>query len=362
VVRLNALLRHPNDQSARQEDMMNLLLTIPRSLNLVLALAALAAMPLAAQNNTSQKLNDHLADEMKARAGQLVVDYWTPKLNDYKVRIDRILSPSDLDALNQYRVRFSMVMEDHLQEKAARKSSTTSRQTPSRMKIDNDAQMRKATDFMEIYSGTKDLASNYQEDLRLLGLTVIDDVIAFTDQLVQNSTDFISVHRAEMTPEQISEFNDKIRAFSETIAELKADRDGQMGLAAIYSFAVEPIIMLYNGTELTELLQQLGGVAKPVAGLDLPASSVLAQNFPNPATMKTTISYNLNDASNTTVLRLFNADGSVVQTLDLGSLPAGAHSIDLDVSNLASGSYLYQLSIVTASGEQVFAKRMQVVR
>jgi hypothetical protein len=347
---------------------MNLPTTVSCTLGiaLALALATIATLPLAAQRRADRpeipEIDDRLAAEMKTRAGELVADYWTPKLNDYRVRIDRTLTPTDLDELNRLRVRFSIIMGDHIQQKADQKSPKMMRNTDGEMKIRDDEEMRKATEFMEIYASTKDLAGRYQADLQTLGGTVIDDVIHFTDMMAGQSAQFITDHRAEMTPEQVTQYTAKVQAFSETVNELKADREGQMGLAAIYTFAIEPIIMLYNGADLRELLQQVGGIGKPIAGLELPESGVLNQNFPNPAATTTSIGYNLAEASSRTTLRLYASDGSIAKSLDLGARPAGEQTVEVDVSGLATGTYLYQLMIQTGAGEQVFAKRMQVVR
>jgi hypothetical protein len=342
---------------------MNIPTTVSRALGLALTLVTVATLPLAAQRRADRpEIEDKLAMQMQTRAGELVADYWTPKLNDYRVRIDRTLTPTDLDELNRLRVRFSIIMGDHIQQKDDQKSSEMKRNTDGDMKIRDDEEMRKATEFMEIYASTKELAERYHEDLQALGGSVIDDVIHFTDMMAGQGAQFITDHRAEMTPEQVTQYNAKVQAFSETVNELKADREGQMGLAAIYTFAIEPIIMLYNGADLRELLQQVGGVSKPIAGLELPESGVLNQNFPNPAATTTSIGYNLAEASSRTTLRLFASDGRVAKSLDLGARPAGEQSVEVDVSGLATGTYLYQLVIQTAAGEQVFSKRMQVVR
>jgi hypothetical protein len=342
---------------------MNIPTTVSRALGLALTLVTVATLPLAAQRRADRpELDDRLATEMKTRAGELVADYWTPKLNDYRVRIDRTLTPTDLDELNRLRVRFSIIMGEQIEQKAGNTSPEMKKNANGDMKIRDDEEMRKATEFMEIYASTKDLAERYHTDLQSLGGSVIDDVIHFTDMLAGQGAQFISDHRAEMTPEQVTQYNAKVQAFSETVNELKADREGQMGLAAIYTFAIEPIIMLYNGADLRELLQQVGGLNKPIAGLELPESGVLNQNFPNPAATTTSIGYNLVEASSRTSLRLFASDGSVAKSIDLGARSAGAQTVDLDVSDLPTGTYLYQLVIQTATGEQLFSKRMQVIR
>lgn len=49
---------------------------------------------------------------------QMVVTYWTPKLNDYRRFIDRSLSASDLTQLNNLRLRFEFVLEQERQRSA----------------------------------------------------------------------------------------------------------------------------------------------------------------------------------------------------------------------------------------------------
>src|SRR5690606_16576064 len=101
---------------------------------------------------------------------------------------------------------------------------------------------------------------------------------------------------------------------------------------------------------------------EPVAGITLEANSTLKQSYPNPAAGRATIDFTLQETSPATTLRLFDATGSEVRRIDLGSVGAGDHSAQLDVADLQTGTYLYHLTIQTSDGEQVFSKKMQVVR
>jgi hypothetical protein len=71
--------------------------------------------------------------------------------------------------------------------------------------------------------------------------------------------------------------------------------------------------------------------------------SSLGQNFPNPFSRATTISYEL--ATNTDVnLIIRDITGRVVLEQSEGAKPAGKHTINLDARNLESGIYFYTLN------------------
>ncbi|MGB0346079.1 MAG: T9SS type A sorting domain-containing protein, partial [Balneolaceae bacterium] len=83
----------------------------------------------------------------------------------------------------------------------------------------------------------------------------------------------------------------------------------------------------------------------------------LEQNYPNPFNPSTTIQYQLESAGEV-LLQVFDIQGRLVETLINGVQGAGAHQIQFDGSNIASGTYIYRL---TASGE-VLTKSMQLVK
>jgi hypothetical protein len=76
----------------------------------------------------------------------------------------------------------------------------------------------------------------------------------------------------------------------------------------------------------------------------------LSQNYPNPFNPSTTIEFDLPKASNVT-LKIYNILGEEVTTLVSDRLSAGSYNYEWDASNLASGVYLYRLSVGSLSGE-----------
>lgn len=83
----------------------------------------------------------------------------------------------------------------------------------------------------------------------------------------------------------------------------------------------------------------------------------LEQNYPNPFNPGTTIQYQV-DASSEILLQVFDIQGRLVETLEQGVKAPGLYQVQFDGSNLASGTYLYRLSI----GDQVLSKKMQLVK
>ena len=70
----------------------------------------------------------------------------------------------------------------------------------------------------------------------------------------------------------------------------------------------------------------------------------LFQNRPNPFTTSTTIQFQL-DVNAQVSVEVYDITGKQVMTIDGGSRSAGMHTIDLDGSSLAAGSYNYSLVV-----------------
>ena len=94
------------------------------------------------------------------------------------------------------------------------------------------------------------------------------------------------------------------------------------------------------------LIMTLTDVAED--GSILPGSFALFQNYPNPFNPATTISYRLGSASSAR-LEVYDILGRVVESVDLGRLPAGDGQVVFDGSELASGVYFYRLSAESMS-------------
>ena len=301
-------------------------------------------------------------------AGGEFSSYWNPKLNEYKRTIDRMLSPNDLQKLNGMRVRWGILMDKLTKQLIASKEMADEDEGKkiefSISGEDEDGFM----EVMEIWSGTMQLATGYRSGLDNLSGNVVEDVGDFTDQVANFVEEFSQLHRAEL---QGDEKGTELLANQDEVAEsIRGVRQvismENKGFAQVYSFAVEPLILLYNGGNLGDLLpfisnQTSGTDLDVVAGL-LPKGGVLQQNYPNPASSKTTIPFTLNEPGKNATLRIYSADGGLVETIELGSLGSGEKSYELDVSDYTAGSYLYHLSITGGEGEMVYSRVMQVVR
>jgi hypothetical protein len=77
----------------------------------------------------------------------------------------------------------------------------------------------------------------------------------------------------------------------------------------------------------------------------------LEQNFPNPFTGSTRIEYTLPE-NGTVSIRVMDMTGKVVANLATASeLAAGPQYVTLSDMNLATGTYVYELSFTNAAGE-----------
>lgn len=83
----------------------------------------------------------------------------------------------------------------------------------------------------------------------------------------------------------------------------------------------------------------------------------LNQNYPNPFTGKTMISFEIPSSASVSLV-ITDINGNEVATLHNGVLPAGKHELQFNGSALAAGTYFYKLS--TPNGTLV--KQMEIVR
>lgn len=82
----------------------------------------------------------------------------------------------------------------------------------------------------------------------------------------------------------------------------------------------------------------------------------LGQNLPNPADERTSVTFELKEASAST-LEVRDLNGKLVRLDDLGNRGAGAHRVTINTADLTEGVYFYTL---TAAGQRL-SKRMVVV-
>ena len=89
----------------------------------------------------------------------------------------------------------------------------------------------------------------------------------------------------------------------------------------------------------------------------LPDAFTLETSFPNPVRTQATIRYALPEATGVT-LTVYDVMGREVMRLVDGAMPLGFHEVQMDTSDLPSGTYLYRLR----AGAFTQTKRMLVVR
>lgn len=82
-------------------------------------------------------------------------------------------------------------------------------------------------------------------------------------------------------------------------------------------------------------------------------NGIKLQSYPNPATDLVTVSYEIAKVSNVR-LEVFNMNGQIVKTIDAGQQTIGIHNMEINVSDLSRGTYVYSL---VADGKRL-TKRM----
>jgi hypothetical protein len=89
-------------------------------------------------------------------------------------------------------------------------------------------------------------------------------------------------------------------------------------------------------------LREFTGTTSVSGGMQVPATFVLYQSYPNPFNPSTTIRFDLPEQSDVT-LKVSNALGQEVRTLSQGIHEAGVYHARFDATGLASGVYFYRL-------------------
>jgi hypothetical protein len=90
---------------------------------------------------------------------------------------------------------------------------------------------------------------------------------------------------------------------------------------------------------------------------EIPNELQLKQNYPNPFNPTTTIEFGLADASFTT-LEVYNMLGQRMAVLANEQLAAGWHRVNLDATNLSSGTYIYRLT----AGDRVETRKLTLIK
>ena len=90
---------------------------------------------------------------------------------------------------------------------------------------------------------------------------------------------------------------------------------------------------------------------------DTPKSVNLLQNYPNPFNPSTTLSFSIREAG-TVKLTLHSVAGELLQTITEGYYTEGEHQFKFNAGNLATGVYIYSISI----GNQSVSRKMMILK
>jgi len=87
-----------------------------------------------------------------------------------------------------------------------------------------------------------------------------------------------------------------------------------------------------------------------------PAEFSLSQNYPNPFNPSTTLQFAIPENAHVTI-KVYDMLGKEITTAVNGMYNAGTHKEIFNASNLSSGNYVYQLNVVTESGNTLLKAR-----
>ncbi len=96
--------------------------------------------------------------------------------------------------------------------------------------------------------------------------------------------------------------------------------------------------------------------SEPLAAV-IPESFRLDQNYPNPFNPSTLIVYSLRETAEVTI-DVFSSAGQRVATINEGLRQSGTYQVSFDASQLASGTYIYQLR----AGDLTLSRSMTLVK
>jgi autotransporter-associated beta strand protein len=158
----------------------------------------------------------------------------------------------------------------------------------------------------------------------------------------------------DLKEEQSYSFQMSATGLKQEVGEVKSFRDLQEDSSPVMDtkFAGDRFILTIDpdGTS----------TSTPVNG-ELPAQIALKQNYPNPFNPATQIAYALPESSEVR-LEVFNIQGQRVATLVDGRQNAGTHEVSFDAADLASGVYLYRLSVSGENGRNILTQKMTLLK
>lgn len=126
--------------------------------------------------------------------------------------------------------------------------------------------------------------------------------------------------------------------------------------AGVYTLTLQ---FINNGSILATQTRSLTvtGTTDVLDMLAVPTEFALKQNYPNPFNPSTTISYQLPESANVSLI-IYDVTGREVANLVSAFKPAGQHTAQFNAANLPSGMYIYRIIAgnFTASNKMMLVK------
>jgi hypothetical protein len=137
-----------------------------------------------------------------------------------------------------------------------------------------------------------------------------------------------------------------------------------IGPGAISLGAGEKITSYYvlvAGSSLDELKEAVSYAKQKLNIIDsgvvtpVPLEYALLGNYPNPFNPSTNIKFILKEKSDIRI-DVYDAKGSLAGIIDKKNMPAGEHSVVVNMGSRASGAYYYRLRVFNDRNEKLFEK------
>jgi hypothetical protein len=112
--------------------------------------------------------------------------------------------------------------------------------------------------------------------------------------------------------------------------------------AGVVAISSNTFKLIVNDNNMIREVYSLPGTS---INLGLPTGGVEGQvgvSYPNPTNQYITLPYDLNGTSSTAVMRIYNANGQIIESFNIDN---SFNNILLDLSNYASGTYRYNITV-----------------
>jgi hypothetical protein len=279
-----------------------------------------------------------------------------PNLKDWKSRLDNSMSSADLETLNKLRQEASSLrssFRDKLRVQA--QDGTCDGNGPKQNKEcdgsgqgkgkgkgkchgkENCCDGKMQENLTKVFTELKPLAEKYKSVLEDIGKTAEPMSTEWRDKAKTIAENWKENHK-ELLGDAAGKGREPRGPMMGMISGFDLSREHKAAMFMLWNGEVKSCGELFgDASQSTTMISSVDNLSDPKSGIN---------NYPNPFTEKTTISFNLSKADKIKVYIVDNA-GSVIETLYNGNLEAGDHSFTFNASGknekLPSGTYLYKI-------------------